>query len=206
MAAWQFAFVVIPVAGIIRAHGRMVEVLPEYAARVDDASVDADQVFPNYWEGFDNTAMQVVAASVLPVATSWCDEAAMYGNSETDDIEIWEDSVRVRLDCGNLNFALLAAVLNAVRAANCCVVLCAGGRIISPVLQLVTDALHASAATRFVNDPGGFVDARGAQLQGRFLSVLNRLGACIPVDLTAHATHHESRALPKNQISQRRLQ
>ncbi|MFB9244591.1 hypothetical protein IV454_12690 [Massilia antarctica] len=161
MAAWQFAFVVIPVAGIIRMHGRMVDVLPEFAARMPDASFDADQACSNYWQGIDNTSMHGMAKSMLPVATSWSDEATMYGNSTADDIQIWEDSVNVRLDCRNLNVALLTAVLDASCAANCCLVLLEGGRIIAPVPQLVTDALHASAAARFVDNPRRFLQSTG---------------------------------------------
>ncbi|MES2325128.1 MAG: hypothetical protein V4633_22970 [Pseudomonadota bacterium] len=159
MAVWQFKFTVIPLAGILRVHGGMVDVLPEFAARLPDALFDEEEVFPNYWEGIDQTPMHTLAKSVLPLAQSWSYEATMYGNTKTDDIQIWEDSVNVRLDCRNLNVALLAAVVFAASEQNCCLVLCEKGRIISPVLDLVLDAVYASSASRFVKNARAFLES-----------------------------------------------
>jgi hypothetical protein len=105
--------------------------------------------------------MHVLAASVLPLATSWSDEATMYGNEKTDHLQIWEDSVHVRLDCTNPDLALLAAVAAAAGDANCCLVLRETGRIISPQLDGVADALRASAASKFVNNPRAYLESAG---------------------------------------------
>ena len=157
MAVWQFKFTILPVAGIFRVHGGMIDVLSEFAERAPDAQFDEDKEFPNYWEGIDSSPMHALAKSMLPITKSWSDEATMFGNSKTDDIQIWKDSVNVRLDCSNLNVALLEAVVAVASESNCCLVLSEGGRIIPPVLHLVLDAANASPASRFVKNPTGFI-------------------------------------------------
>jgi hypothetical protein len=127
MAVWQFKFTVLPVAGILRVHGKMVDALPQFAARTPDAVFDEEEEFPNYWEGIDSTPMKKLAESVLPLAKSWSEEATMFGDSKRDDIQIWEDSVDVRLDCSNLDLTLLDAIVSTARKWNCCLVLCEGG-------------------------------------------------------------------------------
>ncbi|NHZ97927.1 hypothetical protein [Massilia sp. CCM 8734] len=157
MAVWQFGLIVMPVAGIVRIHGQMIDVLPGDADNAFEISFDQAELVPNYWEGIDNTQLQMLANSLLPRAPSWSDAATMYGDEKTDHIQIWDDSVHVRLDCRNVNAALLAAVVAAARDAHCCIVLCEGGRILSPVLECVSDALQASAASRFVLNPRQFL-------------------------------------------------
>jgi hypothetical protein len=159
VAVWQFKFTVIPVEGILTVHGKMVDVVPQFAARPPDALFDDEKAFPNYWEGIDSTPMKKLAESVLPLAKSWSDEATMYGNTKTDDIQIWEDSVDVRLDCSKLNLKLLEAVVSAAREWNCCLVLCEGGRIVSPALDLLLDAVNASSAMKFVKNPKAFLES-----------------------------------------------
>lgn len=159
MAVWQFKFTLIPISGIIRLHGAMIDVLPEFAARAPDAPFDEDIDYSNYWEGIDMTPMRAMARSILPDAESWSDEATMYGDSTTDDIQIWDDSVDVRLNCGNLNLSLLNAVVAAARASNCCLALSEGGRTMSPEPQLLVSAIHASAAYKFVQNPRAFLES-----------------------------------------------
>ena len=161
MAAWQFTFSLVPVAGILSVYGEMVDALPEYAARLPDAPFDEDADYPNYWEGIDQTFVHDMAKSVLPLTASWCEDATIYGDTKTDDIQIWEDNVIVRLNCGDLNLALLETIVAAARTNGCCLVLNEAGRIISPEYQLVLDALHASSAARFVKDPRTFLASIG---------------------------------------------
>jgi len=167
MAVWQFKFTIVPVAGILRGHGKMVDVLPQFAARTPDAIFADEDEFPNYWEGIDSTPMKELAERLLPLAESWSDEATMYGNTKTDDIQIWEDSVDVRLDCSNLNLTLLDAIVSAAREWNCCLVLCEGGRIVSPNLQLLIDAVNASSAMKFVKNPKAFLESNERIFQSR---------------------------------------
>ncbi len=157
MAAWQFKFSIVPVAGIFNVHGAMVAMIPELAAHVPDALIDEDEDFPNYWDGIGKEWVHTLAQRLLPQAASWSSDAIMYGHSRTDDIQIWEDSVDVRLDCANLDIDLLKEVVNAASDANCCLVLAEGGKVIAPTLDQVIDALSKSSASRFVKDPKGFL-------------------------------------------------
>jgi hypothetical protein len=157
MAAWQFKFTLVPMEGIVKAHSKVPDFLPQFAAVVPDACLDDEMVWPNYWEGVDKSAIHTFAKSVLPVADSWSTEATMYGHSKTDEIQVWDNSVNVRLDCSNLNVRLLESIVTIADDCGCCIVLCEGGRVIAPVLEQVTDALKASSASRFVKDPYAFL-------------------------------------------------
>jgi len=157
MAVWQFKFTLVPTEGIVKAHGQVPDYLPQYAAVVPDACLDDEMVWPNYWEGVDKSAIHALAKIVLPVADSWSIEATMYGHSDTDDIQVWDDSVDVRLDCSNPNVKLLESIVAVADHCGCCLVLCEGGRVIAPVSEQVIDALTASSASRFVNNPNAFL-------------------------------------------------
>lgn len=157
MAVWQFKFSLAPTEGIVKAHGKVLDFLPQFAAVVPDAVLNDEMVWPNYWDGVDKSAIHSFAKSALPIADSWSTDATMYGNSKTDDIKIWNDSVDVRLDCSNLNISLLESLLAIADECGCCIVLCEGGRVIPPVFEQVFDALKASSACRFVKDPRAFL-------------------------------------------------
>jgi hypothetical protein len=159
MAVWQFQFTVIPVAGIIKIHGEMVGVIPQFAARMPDAIFDEHKVYPDYWEGIDKTAIHALVKRLLPVAESWSDEAFMYGNSKIDDIQIWEDSVYVRLNCSSLNVELLENIVAIANDLNYCIVLSEGGRVIAPMMQLMIDAINASSASKFIKNPKAFLES-----------------------------------------------
>ena len=157
MAVWQFKFTLVPTEGIVKAHGKVPDSMPQFAAVVPDACLDNEMVWPNYWEGVDKSAIHALAMSVLPVADSWSNEATMYGNSKTDEIQVWDDSVDVRLDCSNLNIRLLEGIVTIAEDCGCCIVLCEGGRVIAPILEQVIDALKTSSAARFVKNPKAFL-------------------------------------------------
>lgn len=157
MAVWQFKFTLAPTEGIVKAHRKVPDFLPQFAAVVPDTVLNDEMVWPNYWDGVDQSRIHSFAKSVLPIADSWSPEATMYGNSKTDDIQIWGDSVDVRLDCSNLNIRLLESLLVIANDCGCCIVLCDGGRVIPPVFEQVIDALKASSACRFVKDPKAFL-------------------------------------------------
>jgi hypothetical protein len=157
MAVWQFKFTLVPTEGIVKTHGQVPDYLPQFAAVAPDACHDDEMVWPNYWEGVDKSAFHALARSVLPVADSWSTEATMYGHSKRDDIQVWDDSVDVRLDCSNLNVKLLESIVAIADDCGCYIVLCESGRVIAPVSEQVIDALKASSAARFVKDPNAFL-------------------------------------------------
>jgi hypothetical protein len=157
MAVYQFQFVLIPAAGIARIHSDNVDFIEEYATRNPDAEVDLDEESPNYWEGIDKKPLQETIAGLLPVCESWSEEAVMYGNSEGDHIQIWDNTVDVALDARNLSAPLLVAITDAARAQDCKLVLKDGGKVISPNLDEVVAGLNASSAMRFLRDPAGFL-------------------------------------------------
>lgn len=157
MAVWQFKFTLVPTEGIVKAHGLVPDYLPQFSAVVPDACLEDELVWPNYWEGVDKSLIHALARRVLPVADSWSTEATMYGDSKTDDIQVWGDSVDVRMDCSNLNVKLLESIVAVADDCGCCIVLCEGGRVIAPVSEQVIDALKASSASRFVKDPNAFL-------------------------------------------------
>lgn len=157
MAVYQFQFVLIPSAGISRLHAGKVDFIGEYAARDIDAEVDLDEESPNYWEGIDKKPLQQVIEGLLPACESWSEDALMYGDSEGDHIEIWDNTVDVSLDARNLNASLLLAIIAAAQTQNCKLVLKDGGKVIAPNLDEVTAGLNESSAMKFLRDPAGFL-------------------------------------------------
>lgn len=111
MAVWQIKFTLVPTVGIVKTHGKVPDYIPQFATVVPEACLDDEMVWPNYWEGVDKSPIHALAKRVLPVADSWSTEATMYGNSKKEDIQVWDDSVDVRLDCSNLNIGCSEASL-----------------------------------------------------------------------------------------------
>ena len=157
MAIWQFAFELVPVAAMVRLHGAVPAVLDQYAAHVPDAHFDPDEEFPNYWHGFDKACLNQAVEKLLPRCVSWSDEATMYGDLQGSDIQVWGDSVAVRLDCRDFNAALFEGVLELARQFDCMLALKDGGTIIAPHRQAVLAAIMQSPAVRFLSDPAAYL-------------------------------------------------
>lgn len=160
MAIYQFQFVLIPSDGIARLHSGNVDFIGEYAARHIDAEVDLDEESPNYWEGIDKKPLRHVIENLLPVCESWSEEASMYGDSEGDHIEIWNNTIDVSLDARNLNASLLLAILAVAQAQNCKLVLKDGGKVIAPNLEEVVAGINESSAMKFLRNPVDFFNGR----------------------------------------------
>ncbi len=158
MAVWQFQFELVPVQGILRIQGEPVCALPQFAAMDPGAEYDEDQEYPNYWEGVDMAPVHKAIEQLLPKGAPWSDDATMYGDSKTDDIQVWDDTVGVRLDCRKFRVELLEAVLNVAKDFGCVLALKEGGRVIAPEMPLVLGALRESSAVRFIRDPAGYLE------------------------------------------------
>ena len=158
MAAWQFQFSLLPVAGILRLHGKVVTTLPEYDMRNPDAPIKELSDFNNYWEGIRMPSPWIESLErLLPQKKSWSDEAKMFGDDESDNIEVWNDDINCSIDVRNLNMPLVISIVQIANHMQCKIILKDGGLLIDPDIFKVTSELKNSRAMRLVTDPIGFL-------------------------------------------------
>lgn len=156
MAIWHFEFSLIPIAGIYKAHGKMVDFLPEYGQRQPDAPFLEDADFFNYWAGSDLSSGPVrLLEKLLPQKESWRDNARMYGSKDQSQLEVGNEDIRCIFNVSKLDIPLLTAVINIARELDCKLALKDGGKLIDPDMDMVIEALRNSLAWKFVKDPEG---------------------------------------------------
>ncbi|WP_423036993.1 hypothetical protein [Undibacterium sp. Tian12W] len=156
MAIWHFEFSLIPTAGICKAHGKMVDFLPEYGRHQPDAPLLENDDFFNYWAGSDLSSGPVrLLEQLLPHKTSWSSDARMYGSKEQSQLEVWDDGIHCAFNVANLDVTLLTAIVNIAHDLDCKLALKDGGRLIDPDTDMVIEALRDSLAWKFVKDPEG---------------------------------------------------
>jgi len=164
MAVWQFKFSLIPTSGIIGVHGRLVRALPEYAAARPGGPVDGgeDAQFVNYWEkaAMKPASLQPIM-QLLPPTKSWSPDAKMFGDSEGDQIEVWDDDINCALDLRTFSKELLTAIVQLASSAQCKLVLHGTGEVVEPDLQAVLDKILASDAYSFCASPAKFLREKG---------------------------------------------
>jgi hypothetical protein len=87
----------------------------------------------------------------------------MFGDEEGDDIELWDDDVRVRLDIRQFNGPLARAIVNLAAANDLKLVMNPTGRLIPPSYNKLAREIAQSRALRFVLDPGGTLELIGQE-------------------------------------------
>jgi hypothetical protein len=161
MAAWQFQFSLVPVAGIRRVHGEVVRILPEYRTHIFSAPVKEASDFENYWDGIEMLPAAVeVLKGLLPERVSWSGDAKMFGSEDGNSIEIWEDDINCCLDIRSFDLSLLESLVGIAQMTKCMIVLKDDGRVIDPVLVSIVDEARRSSAAKFLENPSAFISQR----------------------------------------------
>lgn len=151
MALWQFVLDLLP------ASAASVDGMP--AARLSREQLDAVDL--DLSSG-DQAALLVGLETLLPEKESWSERLRIWGDENTDDIQVFMDgevieAVQFRLDVSNLSLALVGGISTLARRFNC-VLASRDGAIIQPTREAVIRMVLGSPAMRFVNDSRGYLE------------------------------------------------
>lgn len=97
MAIWQFTFYPVPRAAIERIDGVTALTIAAFKP-VNLETYDENAEWPNYWEGRSPKSYADDVGALLPARESWSPDGLMFGDDKADDIDLWDDDFRVRLE------------------------------------------------------------------------------------------------------------
>ena len=100
--------------------------------------------------------------TLLPEKKSWSSQLRIWGDEETDDIQVGLDGpivedVQFRLNVGDLSLPLVGSICAFARRFDC-LLATRDGAIIPPKREAVVRAIAKSRAAQFVRDPQGFLE------------------------------------------------
>lgn len=151
MAAWQFVLDLVPASAAV------VAGVP--AARMSREQLDAA---PLGLSSADTVMLFAQVDALLPEKKSWSVRLRIWGDEETDDIQIGlsdevAEDVRFRLDVSRLSLHLVGGICGLARHFNC-VLATPDGAIIQPKREAIIRMIMQSHAMRFVRDPHEFLE------------------------------------------------
>lgn len=152
MAIWQFGFFLVPYEGIIRVHGYIPSKLEQFFQY--DGKSELKEEFYDYWgkDQINNTVVESIR-EMLPSMKSWSDEALMFGNSESDKIEVWTDDIYCAIDVRSLNLDLISSIMKLANKLDCLIVPKESGNLICPKTAIILNEIGRSKAQRFCENP-----------------------------------------------------
>lgn len=166
MAIWQFKFSLVPAENVVRLHGERPETLEQYQA-LTLPEYDPDAVFQNYWAGRDPRALAPEVLTLLPEASSWSDEARMFGSDEGDWLELWDQDVNCRIDVPNFSKSYAQGLVDLAERHGCLLAISPTGELIDPDLGGLCDQIMRSRAYHFCSNPKEAIVAAAEALSGR---------------------------------------
>lgn len=152
MAIWQFTFYLVPRDSVERLHGSAVLILEAFAP-IEFEEWTEGKEHPNYWVGRSPISYAAQIEGLLPARKSWSQDALMFGDEDGDDIDLWEDDIRVRLDLRNFNHHLAQGVVHLAADEGLMLVMGQTGRLIPPNYEKLIREIGQSRSARFVMDP-----------------------------------------------------
>lgn len=146
MALWQFVCNLVPLSAA-RVDGMI-------AARMSRNQLDAVKL------SFSQSAASAIfecLEQMLPEKQSWCSSLRIWGDEQTDDVQIGFrdgeiEDVQFRLNVANLRLPLVGGVCLLARDFEC-VFATRGGAIFRPYSESFMRAILKSDAARYVKDP-----------------------------------------------------
>ena len=163
MAVWQFDFFLVSRAEIRRVFGNLPKRVPDLASISDDVDLDVDVL--TYLD-FQPTSKADLVSNLLPEMHSWSDEAQMFGTSDSDKIELWEDMFLVRVDLRDLSVRFLESVVQVALSLNCLIVCKESGNLLRPDFADLCNEIQNSPAAQFVRDPLAFLGIMSLKKDG----------------------------------------
>jgi hypothetical protein len=157
MAIWQFTFYLVPRQSVEALHGADVIALEIYQP-FDLSTIDDESSEPNYWAGHATRGHAEEIAKLLPPRRSWSEDALMFGEDSGDEIDVWNNEIRVRLDLRNFNEHLAIGITNLASAAALLLVCGGTGRVLAPEYSKLAREIANSRARKFVEDPRGTLE------------------------------------------------
>lgn len=158
MAVWQFKFSLVPTAGVQRIHGADAVVLQAYQISPDGPKFLDEEENLNYWADLaDLQEIALASSEILPEMESWSGDARMFGNKESNKIEVWNDRVNCFIDMRFFSEEFLLRVVDMAKKFDCKFVISGSGVVIYPDLFKVIDQIKLSNAYKFCADPAGYL-------------------------------------------------
>lgn len=151
MAVWQFVLDLVPASAAV------VAGVP--AARMSCEQLDAARL---RLSSADTVMLFAQVDALLPENKSWSARLRIWGDEETDDIQIGlsnevAEDVRFRLDVSRLSLPLVGGICALARHFNC-VLATPDGAIIQPKREAIIRTILQSPSMRFVRDPQEFLE------------------------------------------------
>lgn len=154
MAAWQFDFYLIPKINVLKIFNELPEVLDDYLPYDGKRELKEISEYPNYWNGYEiNEEIHDFFSLQLDAIESWDDEAKMYGESNGNKVEVWEDDILCRIDAREVNMKLLYRILEFAKAKSWVVVLKENGKVLEPNIFSLANYFRMSFSFKFCKEP-----------------------------------------------------
>jgi hypothetical protein len=154
MAIWQFTFYWVPRDAVERLLGPDTIALAAFSP-VDPEMRDAHAETSNYWAGRSPHSYATDVGALLPPRKSWSQDALMFGDDEGDDVVLWNDDVRIRLDIRAFNEPLARALVSLAARDDLMLAMGQTGRLIWPRYDKLAKEIANSRALNFAKDPVG---------------------------------------------------
>lgn len=162
MAIWQFTFYWVPRDAVEKLHGRDVIALAAFAP-VDPETWNENTETQNYWAERAPRSYGTAIEVLLPPRESWSANALMFGDEDGDDVQIWDDDIKIRLDLRRFNEPLARAVVQLAAREDLKLVMGETGRLISAEYDKLVREIANSRSAKFVQDPAGTLKMIGRE-------------------------------------------
>ncbi len=162
MAVWQFDLSLLSRTSVLRRFGTIPLRISEFGAYDDDVDLD-DLMDSGSFVDFDTTSKAVVekVLSILPPMASWTNDAKMFGKSEGNKVEIWNDFILCRIDLRNLDWKFVVDILDLARSLDCVLVCKDNGKVLEPEESTLAAEISVSRAKEFLSNPELFLRKLG---------------------------------------------
>ena len=150
MAVWQFVLDLIPASSV---HVAGVSTVRMRREQLDEIRL-----------GFSNADAEVLfvrLGSLLPEKESWSASLRIWGDENTDDIQVGFDGrviedIQFRLNVANLSLPLVGGICELARHFDC-ILATRDGTILQPNREAVVRMIMQSRAMQFARDPQCFL-------------------------------------------------
>ena len=154
MATWQFDLLLLPKAWLVKN--------PDWRATRDESGLVN---LEKHWSGFQPTAdLDELLSRILPIGSSRSSSLTPWGIEDGNRIEVWRDeegdisSIFVRIDLRGPAREFVDHLVNLAVRLDCWFLFAETLELAAPSRQRLTDAILASSAFRFVENPRVFLD------------------------------------------------
>lgn len=162
MAAWQVDSHLLPTSAILRRYG----VVP--------INISSDDFNSTTWwnTNIDIESLATELSAIMPRLHSWSPNLQMWGEEDGNrvDLALKGGSIAeifVRIDVRAVSISFLTGVIKLARKADLKFRM-SNGRVLSPALRQLMEAIRGSPAFRYVEDPAGYLSMLEQAKHGEF--------------------------------------